>query len=97
MANAQNLQTKAKQLNESLALGQFYRNGNGITFEVIHLDENTITLRPRELQNSGDSRLSRTVFCQLFVRNNYEYVKDPNASREFELTKRLGLKRFAIQ
>jgi hypothetical protein len=96
MANATNLQNKAKQLNETLAQGQFYRNGNGITFEVIHLDENTITLRPRELQNSGDSRLSRTVFCQLYARNNYEFIKDPNSSREFELTKKLGLKRFAI-
>ena len=46
MANAQHLQTKAKQLNETLAMGQFYRNGNGITFEVIELDNNTITLRP---------------------------------------------------
>jgi hypothetical protein len=97
MANATNLQNKAKQLNETLAQGQFYRNGNGITFEVIHLDNETITLRPRELQNSGDSRLSRTVFCQLYARNNYEFIKDPNSSREFELTKKLGLKRFAIQ
>lgn len=97
MANAQHLQTKANQLNETLAMGQFYRNGNGITFEVIELDNNTITLRPLELQNSKDSRLSRTVFCQLYARNNYEYIKDPNASREFELTKKLGLKRFAIQ
>jgi len=97
MANAKSLQDKANQLNETLAQGQFYRNGNGITFEVIHLDENAITLRPRELMNSGDSRLSRLVFCQLYARNNYEFIKDPNSSREFELTKKLGLKRFAVQ
>jgi hypothetical protein len=97
MANGQNLQKKAQQLNETLEFGQFYRNGNGITFEVIELSDTTITLRPRELQNSNDSRLSRSVFCQLYARNNYEFIKDPNSSREFELTKNLGLKRFAIQ
>lgn len=97
MANGKSLQAKANTLNETLEQGQFYRNGNGITFEVIELTDVTITLRPRELQNSGDSRLSRTVFCQLYARNNYEFIKDPNASREFELTKNLGLKRYAIQ
>ena len=97
MANGKNLQTKAEQLNATLEQGQFYRNGNGITFEVIELSDTTITLRPRELQNSNDSRLGRSVFCQLYARNNYELIKDPNSSREFELTKKLGLKRFAIQ
>ena len=97
MANAKSLQDKANQLNETLEKGQFYRNGNGITFEVIELNEVAITLRPRELMNSGDSRLSRSVFCQLYARNNYEHIKDPNSSREFELTKKLGLKRFAVQ
>lgn len=96
MANGNSLQKKAEQLNATLEQGQFYRNGNGITFEVIELSDVTITLRPRELQNSGDSRLSRTVFCQLYARNNYEFIKDPNSSREFELTKKLGLKRFAV-
>lgn len=97
MANGNSLQKKAEQLNATLEQGQFYRNGNGITFEVIELTEVVITLRPRELQNSNDSRLTRTVFCQLYARNNYEFIKDPNSSREFELTKNLGLKRFAIQ
>jgi hypothetical protein len=97
MANGKSLQTKAEQLNSTLEQGQFYRNGNGITFEVIELSDTTITLRPRELQNSNDSRLGRSVFCQLYARNNYELIKDPNSSREFELTKKLGLKRFAIQ
>ncbi len=97
MANGKSLQTKGEQLNETLELGQFYRNGNGITFEVIELTDTAITLRPRELQNSNDSRLGRTVFSQLYARNNYELIKDPNSSREFELTRTLGLKRFAIQ
>jgi hypothetical protein len=97
MANGKSLQTKAEQLNKTLEQGQFYRNGNGNTFEVIELTDVAITLRPIELKNSNDSRLSRTVFCQLWARNNYEPIKDPNSSREFELTRTLGLKRFAIQ
>lgn len=97
MANGKSLQTKAEQLNTTLEQGQFYRNGNGNTFEVIELTDVAITLRPIELKNSNDSRLSRTVFCQLWARNNYEPIKDPNSSREFELTRTLGLKRFAIQ
>jgi hypothetical protein len=97
MALAKVLQQKADSYNETLEKGQHFRNGNGITFKVIELNETTITLSPKELQNSGDSRLSRSVFCQLWARNNYEFVKNPDASREFALTKQLGLNRFAVK
>ena len=91
------LKQKEESLNKTLELGQFFRNGNGITFETTGLDENTITLTPTDLGNAKDSRLSRSVFCQLWSRNNYEFVKDPSSSREHALVKQLGLNRFAIK
>ena len=97
MALHEVLKQKEASLNKTLEIGQHFRNGNGITFEVIELDENVITLSPKELGNSADSRLTRSVFCQLWARNNYEYVKNPNASREFALVKQLGLNRFAVK
>lgn len=94
--NAKSLQAREAQLDQSLEVGQFYRNGNGVTFEVTGLDESSILLLNIGA-NGKESSLSRKVFCQLYARNNYEFVKDPNASREFELTKMLELNRLTIK
>jgi hypothetical protein len=86
-----------QHLNSTLEKGQFYRNGNGYTFKVIHLDETSIGLQNVEMEDAKKVNLSRAVFCQLWSRRNYEYVKNPNGSREYELTRRLGLNRFAVK
>jgi hypothetical protein len=86
-----------KQLNETLALGQFYRNGNGYTFEVVHLDETSIGLTNLEAAEGKQIAMSRAIFCQLWSRRNYEYIKNPKASREYELTRTLGLNRLSVK
>lgn len=87
-----------KTINDSLRIGQVLRNGGSRIFEIVGLDETTITLLSNNNNKASQNLImGRKVFCDLYYLKNYDQVWSiNNVRKEIMDAKVTGADRYLI-
>lgn len=90
--------TTEQTINQTLAVGQYLRNGANQIFLIGALSETQILLQLQDPTKPRNLQLSRKVFCQLYYRKNYDQVINPAKwVNEWIEAKSVGATRFLVK
>jgi hypothetical protein len=87
-----------KTIAETIAKGQFLRNGSNRLFEIAQVTETQVVLKSINGETEKTSILSKEVFCKLYYMGNYSQVTSPERFMVESIeSKRTGADRFLIK